>query len=246
MMKSIKKKGLFRPKGANLLGLGLIIVGLAALFVFGPDLVLGQASSSKGKPPSKPQPQPALYRVYFSTTGLIGIDTVSYPSCNEYGYVLAEWGAAHNFLHANGTFVDPANNQRIPLKMSLLTDVPWQRNYDAGKGLDGTFHGCYGETASYDGALFITFTKVKRQPIIRFTWYFDYYTAENVREHFCLFSEDIPFQAWTGENIEKQVEGWFDLQYYLNDPDHSPSYVSLTGGEGRTLNVYLRIEKVTQ
>lgn len=230
-------------KGVTLIGLGLLIVGLAVLLVLGPDLVLGQASSSKGKPPA-PAPKPALYRVYFSTTlPDMGIDTVVYPSCNGYGYVLAEWDAAHSYLHANGTFLD--NNVRIPLLMRLLTDVGWQRKYDAGRGLSDTFNGCYGETASYDGALFIWFGKIKRQSTIRFTWYFDYYTAPNVREHFALFSEEIPFPAWTGQNIDRPVEGWFDLQYYLNDPENSPGFVSLTGGLGRTLNINLKIEKVT-
>ena len=249
MRKRMNKTKFLSSKGVTLIGLGLLFVGLAVLFVLGPDLVLGQVRISKGKPPSKPQPQPALYRVYFSTTlPAMGIDTSIELNCNTYGYVLAEWDAAHNMLHANGTFVDPDNDQMIPLFMQLLTnDVGWTRKYVANeKGLSGTFNGCYGETDYYHGALFITFAKIKRKPIIRFTWYFDYYTAPDVREHFALFSEDIPFLAWTGENIEGQVEGWFDLQYYLNDPDNRPSYVSLTNDEGRTLNLYLSIEKVTQ
>lgn len=242
----MNKTKFLSAKGVTLIGLGLLIVGLAALLVFGPDLVLGQVSSSKGKPPAPP-PKPALYRVYFSTTPpAMGIDTAIDASCNVYGYVLAEWDAAHNFLHANGTFIDPSNNARIPLLMRLLTDVGWERKYDAGKGTLGTFDGCYGETDYYDGALFIWFGKIKRQSTIRFTWYFDYYTAPDVREHFAFFSEEIPFQAWTGGDISRQVVGWFDLQYYLNDPDNPPSYVSLTNGEGRDFNIYLNIMKVTQ
>jgi len=243
MSERMNKTRFLSAKGVTLIGLVLLIVGLAALLVLGPDFVLGQVSISKGKPPG-PAPKPAFYRVYLSTTGAMGIDTLTYPSCNEFGYVLAEWDAAHSYLHANGTFLE--NNVRIPLLMRLLTDVDWTRKYNTGKGLDGTFYGCYGENNFYNGALFIWFGKIKRQSKIRFTWYFDYYTAPNVREHFALFSEDISFPAWTGGNIEGPAQGWFDLQYYLNDPESSPGFVSLTGDQGRTLNVYLRIEKVIQ
>jgi len=241
MRKRMNKTKFLRLRGATLIGLVLLVVGLAALLVLSPDIVLGQASSSKGKPPAKPVPKPALYRVYFSTTGPMGIDTGL--GCNEHGYVLAEWDDAHNFLHANGTMIDP---ERIPLLMQLSTDVSWKRKYDAGQGTDDVFDGCYGETGYYNGALFITFNKKRKETYIRFTWYFDYYTAENVREHFALFSEDIPFPAWTGRNISGDVEGWFDLQYYLNDSDNLPSYKSLTDDVGRTFNFWISIEKISQ
>jgi len=242
----MNKAKFLSSKGVSLIGVGLLIVGLAVLLVLSPDIVLGQGKDKGGKPekPGKPQP-PALYRVYFSTTPPdMGIDTVTYPGCNGYSYVLAEWDAAHNNLHANGTLVDPVDNQTIPLSMRLLTDVGWTRNYPTEDS--GTFDGCYGETDYYNGALFITFTKIKRKPIVRFTWYFDYYTDTYVREHFALFSEDIPFQAWTGRDISGDVQGWFDLQYYLNDPDNSPSYKSLTDDVGRTFNFWISIEKISQ
>ena len=247
MRKRMNKTRSLRLRGATLIGLVALVVGLAAVLVLSPDIVLGQASSSKGKPPAKPVPKPALYQVYFSTTPPdMGIDTVNYPSCNVYGYVLAEWDAAHNFLHADGTMID---QECIPLLMQLSTDVSWKREYvaDPVKGLSGDFDGCYGETDYYNGALFITFNKKRKETYIRFTWYFDYYTAPDVREHFALFSDDIPFPAWTGDDIVSEpVTGRFDLQYYLNDPDNLPSYVSLTNDEGCTFNIYLKIEKVIQ
>ena len=247
MRKRMNKTKFLRLRGATLIGLVLLVVGLAALLVLSPDIVLGQASSSKGKPPAKPKPEPALYRIYLSTTPqAMGIDTGIDPSCNIYGYVLAEWDAAHNFLHANGTMID---HERIPLLMQLLTNVGWTREYNAGKGLYGIFNGCYGESygeTGYNGALFITFNKKRKETYIRFTWYFDYYTAPDVREHFALFSDDIPFPAWTGDDIVSEpVTGRFDLQYYLNDPDNLPSYKSLTDDVGRTFNFWISIEKIS-
>jgi len=250
MRKRMNKTKFLSLRGATLIGLGLLVVGLTALLVLSPDFVLGQEKGKGGKPNKPPgKGKPGLYRVYLYPHGTV--DTIATDtSCNGHGYVLADWDDAHNFLRANGTMIDGV---RIPLFMQLFTKVEWTRKYPEGyppEELQGVFDGCYGETDGdngYHGALFITLGKKKRQSIIRFTWYFDYYTAPDVREHFALFSEDIPFQKWTGEDItKKQVEGWFDLQYYLNDPDNRPSYESFTGGVGRTFNFLLTIEKITQ
>jgi len=82
----MNKAKFLSSKGVSLIGVGLLIVGLAVLLVLSPDIVLGQGKDKGGKPekPGKPQP-PALYRVYFSTTPPdMGIDTVTYPGCNGY------------------------------------------------------------------------------------------------------------------------------------------------------------------
>lgn len=248
MKRSMNKTRFLRLRGASLIGLVVLVIGLVALLVVSPDLVLGQVNAKGGKPnkpPGKPQP-PSLYRVSISAIpGKMGIDTGP-GGCNEYGYVLAD--TAYTDLHANGTLIDPDLNTRIPLRMQLSTDVEWTRKYDAGKGLEGSFDSCYGENGYYHGAFFIDFKKIRKKTYISFTWYFDYYTATDpdVREHFALFSENIPFPAWTGENLSREVEGWFDLQYYLNDPDHRPSYVSLTNDEGLTFNLWISIEKTSQ
>jgi len=250
-------------RGATLIGVLLLVVGLAILLVFSPDTMLGQEKGKGGKPdkpPDKGKPKPGLYRVYMSITpGAMGFDTASSPNCNPYGYVLAEWDERYNYLRANGTMIDL--NIRIPLLMQLLTDVGWTRKYDAGKGFSGVFnvcpegpinqcYDCYGQTDGehgYHGALFIKFGKKKRQSTIHFIWHFDYYTAPDVREHFSLVSEDIPFQAWTGDDIiSKPVTGWFDLQYYLNDPDQRANYKSLTDDIGLTFDFYITIEKINQ
>ncbi len=218
------------------LSIALVLVGVNFLEADKPD-----------KPPGKPgkgAPKVAFYRVYLSSPGTYGMTTDI--GCNAQGYVLAEWDDAHNYLHANGTLIDIDQNERIPLLMRLLTTLGWTRKYDAGKGLAGAFNGCFGETYFYNGALFITIVKKKRQSIIRFTWHFDYYTAPDVREHFSLFSEDIPFPAWKGENISVPVHGWFDLCYYLNDPDEFIGYESLTGGLGFDFDFNLTIDKITQ
>ena len=246
MRKRVKRKKLFNLKGATLIGLVLLIAGLAALLVLGPDLVLGQVSAKPGKPDKPPRNrEPAFYRI--SIIPQDGGDNIA-TGCNEFGYVLAEGGSILSDLHANGTLIDPETNERIPLFMQLLTYVVWTRLYDAGKGLDGFFNGCFGETSGengYHGALFINFNKKRKVTYISFTWYFDYYTASDVREHFALFSEDIPFPAWTGEDIiSETVQGSFDLQYYLNDPNHRPSYESLTGGEGCDFNFKITIKKI--
>lgn len=250
MRERVKRKKLFNLKGATLIGLVFLIAGLAALLVLGPDDVLGQVSARHGKP-NKPPPsrEPAFYRIsIIPQDGGDNIATTTY--CNGYGYVLAEGGSTLSDLHANGTLIDPEEGIRIPLIMQLLTGVEWTRKYSiAGKELQGIFNGCFGETSGdngYHGALFINFNKKRKQTYISFTWYFDYYTASDVREHFALFSEDILFPAWTGEDISETVQGSFDLQYYLNDPNHRPSYESLTGGEGRDFNFIITIKKIIQ
>jgi len=60
-----------------------------------------------------------------------------------------------------------------------------------------------------------------------------------------LFSNDIPFPAWTGRNISGPVKGRFDLHYYLNDPEEFISYESLTGGARRDFDFYITIEKIS-
>ena len=243
----VNRQKVLSQRGAILIGLGLLIIGLAALLVLGPDLVLGQVNT-KGKPDKPPgKSEPAFYRVYLIPQGDINTIATTYPDCTQYGFVLAVWDDAWDLLRANGTLIDPDLKMKIPLFMQLLTDVRWTRKYP--DVADGVFNGCYGETPGengYHGALFIKLGKKKSQSIIRFTWYFGYYTASNVLEHFALFSEDIPFPTWTGEDIiDYPVTGWFDLQYYLNDLDHKPSYESFNGGAGLTFNFLLTIQKIT-
>jgi hypothetical protein len=252
MKRRMNKTKFLSLRGARLIGLVLLIAGLAALLVLSPDIVLGQGKGKGGKP-DKPsgKGEPGLYRVSMSILGEWGLDTVNYPACNREGYVLAEWDDAHNYLHANGTMINPDPNVqiRIPLLMQLLTDVPWGREYvaDPVKGLSGIFYGCYGETGYYNGALFITFKKKRKKTYISFTWHFDYHTAADVREHFSLFSNDIPFPPWTGEDIIfERVNGRFDLHYYLNDPDSYIGYESITDGLGRDFDFYITIEKIPQ
>jgi hypothetical protein len=242
----MNKTKLMRLRGAPLIWLVLLVSGLAAILVLSPEIVLGQGKGGKpDKPPGKGKSKSGLYRVFMSTTaGPMGIDTDL--GCNEHGYVLAEWDDGHNYLRANGTMIDPELDVRIPLLMQLLTDVEWTRKYSAGKGLSGIFDGCYGETGYYHGALFITFKKKRKKTYISFNWHFDYNTAPDVREHFSLFSDDIPFPAWTGEHLSGPVTGRFDLHYYLNDPDSFISYESITDGLGRDFDFYINIEKIPQ
>ena len=251
MKRRMNKMKFMSLRGAPLIGLVMLIAGLAALLVLSPDIVLGQGQSKRGKPdkpPGKGKSKPGLYRVYMSTTSEAwGIDTDL--GCNEDGYVLGEWDDSHNYLHANGTMIDPEIKVRIPLLMQLLTNVPWERKYvaDPAKGLSGIFDGCYGETGYYNGALFITFKKKRKKTYISFNWHFDYHIAPDVREHFSLFSDDIPFPAWTGEDIIfERVNGRFDLHYYLNDPDSFISYESITDGLGRDFDFYINIVKISQ
>lgn len=247
MKRSMNKTKFSKLRQVTLIGLALLVAGLAVLLVLSPDVVMADKPDKPGKPDKPPgKGEPGLYRVYMSTYDqAMGINTDM--GCNPCGYVLAEWDDAHNFLHANGTMIDPDFDERIPLLMQLLTDVEWTREYPAKDS--GVFDGCYGETVGehgYHGALFITFSKKRKETYIRFTWYFGYYTATDVREHFALFSDDIPFQKWTGENLSGEVNGRFDLQYYLNDPDNLPSYTSLTDDVGRTFNFWISIEKISQ
>jgi len=56
-----------------------------------------------------------------------------------------------------------------------VTDVAWSRTYDVGRGLAGTFNGCYGETFganSYSGNLFIFLETSKGKSTVRFIWHF--------------------------------------------------------------------------
>ena len=254
MRKRMNKTEFLRLRGAIFIGLAVLVLGLTVILVLGPDFTMAQAQS-KGKPdkpvkPDKPnggKPEPAFYRVYMSVQSdeALGIDT--YMGCSDYIYVLAEWDGrgGNGTLHANGILLE--NSVEIPLLMQLLTNVGWTRKYNTSKGFTGTFNGCYGETngdTGYHGALFIDFKTKKSQTTIHFTWHFDYYVAPDVREHFTLVSEDIPFQTWTGETIQGQVDGWFDLWYYLNDPDNRPSYTSFTDDDGLTFNFWLKIEKI--
>lgn len=72
------------------------------------------------------------------------------------------------------------------------------------------------------------------------------YSASDVREHFSLFSDDIPFPAWTGDDIiSEPVTGRFDLHYYLNDPEEFIGYESITGGLGLDFDFYITIEKIS-
>jgi hypothetical protein len=155
--------------------------------------------------------------------------------CSTEGYVLASWNNS-GMLESDGTLHDnvAAGGMRVPLFLDLVTDVPWERTYDVGRGTSGVFNeecGCFGETyASLPpgtanlgcyGRLWIMFEK-KKVPTVRFQWNFDCYEAHpskrvTIREHFYMTSDPVlGFPAWTGGNISGPVNGTFELKRYLN------------------------------
>jgi hypothetical protein len=144
----------------------------------------------------------------------------------------------------------------VPLFLDLVTDVPWTRKYDAGRGLSDVFNGCFGPTLwqpppgnrGFSGLLFIMFEK-KKVSTVRFLWNFDAYESQpnnsrdTMQEHFSMSSDPIPFPAWTGESISGRVAGIFELRYLLNE-GHKLVNQSLTGGQGRYFDFDLVIEKL--
>lgn len=184
-----------------------------------------------------------LYRVRMSTPGAMGMIT----DCSTEGYVLARTeNSGSKILHSAGSELDADGSPGPDLFLDLITDVAWSRTYDVGRGLAGTFNGCYGETFgdnSYSGNLNIFFETNKGKSTVRFIWHFDYYVTpgNTIREHFTLKSGKIPYPAPDGS---LRVAGNFDIERYYKDPDNRPKSVSLTGGAGRRLEFDLSIEKV--
>jgi hypothetical protein len=179
-----------------------------------------------------------VYKISLSQTGTMGLTT----DCSAEGYFLAHWES--KYLQANGSDVDANGDLGPELLARIGSDVSWTRIYDAGRGLSGVFDGCFGETAA-PAKFYIFFEGRGNKSTVRFTWHFDYYVAPNVREHFSLMSDKIPFPAWTGGNLSGPVKGTFDLKYYLKEGRTIiSSYESLTGGQGRQFEFTLTIEKV--
>ena len=193
-----------------------------------------------------------VYRVSTRLPATMGVVS----DCDLKGYVLAtvrlqKSGSGGSTLQADGQALDADLSPGPPLFLHPHTDVAWSRKYDAGRGLSGVFNnGCFGETYGtngFHGALFITFATTKGKSTVHFTWYFDYYVTpgNSIREHFAMFSADIPFPAWTGQNVTARVKGMFDFAYYLKE-GHTivSSYQSITGGLGRYFEFDLVIEKI--
>ena len=202
-----------------------------ALGVF---LTFGTATIYAGKP------APALYRVSMSSPNFEGLVTDCPTNASTYLVAHSKGG----LLTANGTDLDGTLPSSLFLNFFVdptRTPIPWTRKYDAGNGLSGSFTGCYGETQYNHGALFLDF----RNNTVKFTWWFDYYITSSVREHFGVMTGEIPFPAWTGENISGRVTGKFDTVYYLKEGRKIVApYVSLTNGVGRYFDFVLTIEKV--
>lgn len=191
-----------------------------------------------------------VYRVTMTTVGTMGVNS----NCGSDSYVLA-WNNNGN-LQSDSSLLD-ADGSRVPLFLNLVTDVPWTRKYDAGRGLSGVFYGCFGETLGYpppgnrgaSGLLFIVFEK-KKVSTVRFRWNFDAYESQpkNVRdaiqENFIMTSDPITVPAWTGQDSwTAHVVGNFELQYYLKAGGKF-SAQSLTNGQGRYFEFDLVIEKL--
>lgn len=197
----------------------------------------------------EPQNSGGVYQVTMSNPGTMGLKS----DCNTEGYVLASYN--HGTLDADGYLLDnvAGGGSRVPLNLNLLSDVPWARTYDAGRGKSGVFNGCYGETHPNTstgnlgcyGRLWIMFGTTKGSTVT-FLWNFDCYEAQGlkktqtIREHFSMRSDPIPFPAWTGGDISGRVQGTFDVRYYLN----GTLVKSLTGGLGRHFDFDLGIKKL--
>ena len=183
-----------------------------------------------------------LYRVRMSAPGAMGMVT----DCSSEGYVLAHPESGGKMLHSTGSELDGDGSLGPDLFLDLVTDVAWSRTFDVGRGLAGTFNGCYGETNTYSGNLFIFLETNKGQKTVRFIWHFDYYNPPGSAtvEHFTLKSGKIPFPALTEGIASGRVAGTFDIERYYKDPDNRPKSVSLTGGVGRPFEFDLVIEKV--
>ena len=184
------------------------------------------------------------YRVSMRLPGLMGVAS----DCNLETYVIAT--VDQNMLKADGQALDADGSLGPPLFPHPISDVPWTRKYDAGRGLTGVFNGCFGETYGtngFHGALLLGFGNKKGKSTITLTWYFDYYvTPGNVtREHFMLTAANIPFPAWKGQDVTARVQGIFDFKYYLKENGKIiSSYTTMTGDVGRYFEFDLAIEKI--
>lgn len=179
--------------------------------------------------PGSAQPQTGgdLYKVTMSNVGAVGVKSdCPAPDGSIPGYVLL-WNNRGTLQSNQSALPDESY---VPLNLNLVTDVPWgPRTYDVGRGLSGVFNGCFGETASGPGALFITLGKTKKGPTVSVRWNFDFYEYRTnkirdlIRENFSLTSDAIqlpaPAGAWTGQDYwAGHVAGIFELQYHLNGP----------------------------
>jgi len=172
----------------------------------------------------------ATYHVIMSSPGTSGLKT----DCSQAGYV------ATTLEKAGGTNLHGSGSD---LNLDLFnTGVHWSRKYPM--TFSGVFDGCYGVTSSSNGNLFIFFGINGGQSYVKFTWHFFYYLSPTVREHFTLQSGQIPFPAWTGNDISGRVTGSFDLNYYLKEGKTIVyNYVSLTGGRGVLFDFDLAVLK---
>jgi hypothetical protein len=197
---------------------------------------------------AQPQKGGDVYRVTMNNAGTMGVKS---DCSSTVDYVLARNN--NGTLEADGYLLDnvAAGGWRVPLNLDLVTDVPWTRQYDVGRGTSGVFNGCYGEPSPSNlgcyGHLWIMFEK-KKVSTVRFLWNFDCYEAqlnkrETIREHFSVTSDPIPFPVWTGGDISARVAGKFELQYLLNE-GRTLVNQSLTGGQGRYFDFDLVIEKL--
>jgi len=193
-----------------------------------------------------------LYKVTMRNVEAAGVksDCLALDGITIPGYVLV-WNNRGTLQSNQSALPDPSV---APLNLNLVTGDPgvlWTRKYDAGRGLSGSFNGCFGETetASGPGALFITLGNNKKGPTVSFRWNFDFYEdrTNKIQENFFMTSNPIqllaPAVAWTGQGYwEARVYGRFDLQYYLKAGGKFVNQ-SLTGGQGRYFDFYLVIEK---
>lgn len=255
MRRRMNKEKFLSLSGVTLMGVGLLAVVLAAFLVLGPDFALAKNQGKGGKKPGnggKGKPGPELYQVTMYNTEMNGkrLDTTM-DDCNVQGYILAQFGKG-NILSANGELTD--NTGQVQLLLGLLTDDPlteeneaiaWERYYNVDRGFSGTFDGCYGETTYDPGRLYIYFEKHKGKTYISFVWHFDRYwdDANNIHEEFTLISDRFQFQNWDENGVSGRVTGWFDIQHYL--AGRQPPYVSLTSGNGFTLDFYINIVPVS-
>jgi hypothetical protein len=214
----------------------IILRGRRFAVALGMLLAFGAATLYAGGKPAG-----GLYRVSMTSPNFEGLVT-NCPT-NSSNYVVGH-SSGSTQLTVNGTDLD--GTQPSSLFLDFFVDpirapVSWMRKYNAGNGLSGRFTGCYGQTQSNHGALFLDFGGAS----VKFTWWFDYYITSSVREHFGVMSGVIPFPAWNGGNVSGRVNGKFDTVYYLKEGHNLVyPYVSLTNGVGRYYDFVLTIEKI--
>jgi len=187
----------------------------------------------------------ALYRVSMSSPSFEAIVTDCPTNTSNY---LVGRSSGGSQLTIDGTDHDGTLPSSLFLDFFVdptRTPVSWSRKYNAGNGLSGMFTGCFGQTQYNHGALFLDFKSSTSGGSVKFTWWFDYYITSNVREHFGVMSDYIPFVSWNGGNASGRVTGKFDTVYYLKEGHTVVSpYVSLTNGAGRYFDFTLTIQKV--